>query len=142
MVYEPKKHQIFSCGFEHDIFVYEPYNNDNSTYKLKGHNSSVNSLVINPELNELISMDVIGIIKIWDTNNYVNFQTINTNDMLLLIQNRIKNKNGINITNKKRLSSNNSSEILISTKYLQLIALPDKIYSNKYLESGSSILTV
>ena len=107
MVYEPKKHQIFSCGFEHDIFVYEPYNNDNSTYKLKGHNSSVNSLVINPELNELISMDVIGIIKIWDTNNYVNFQTINTNDMLLLIQNRIKNKNGINITNKKRLSSNN-----------------------------------
>ena len=110
MVYDPKKNQIFTCGFEHEIFVYEPYNTENATYKLKGHNSSINSLVINPELNELISIDVLGIIKIWDTNTYINFQTINTNDMLLLIQNRIKNKNDINNfnnSNKKKLFINN-----------------------------------
>ena len=108
MVYDPKKNQIFTCGFEHEIFIYEPYNNDNATYKLKGHNSSINSLIINPELNELISIDVLGIIKLWDTNTYVNFQTINTNDMLLLTQNKIKHKNEINnLTNKKKLYSNN-----------------------------------
>ena len=107
MVYDPKKNQIFTCGFEHDIFVYEPYNNDNSTYKLKGHNSSINSMVINPELNELISIDVLGIIRIWDTYTYINFQTINTNDMLLLVQNKIKNINENTIKQKKKLSSNN-----------------------------------
>ena len=110
MAYDPKKNQIFTCGFDHDIFIYEPHNNENATYKLKGHNSSINSLVINPELNELISMDVSGIIKIWDTFTYVNFQTINTNDMLLLVQNRmINSKNDINMnnSNKKKLYNNN-----------------------------------
>ena len=126
MVYDPNKNQIFSCGFEHEIFIYEPYNNDNSTYKLKGHNSSINSLVINQELNELISMDVLGIIKLWDTNNYINFQTINTNDMLLLIQNRIKSKNGVNFTNKKRLSSCN---YLLNYNYPRKLL----IYGNKLL---------
>ena len=109
MVYDPKKNQIFTCGFEHEIYIYEPYNNENATYKLKGHNSSVNSLAINPELSELISIDVSGIIKIWDTNTYINFQTINTNDVFLLVQNRIKNINekGTFFAPKKKLASNN-----------------------------------
>ena len=38
MVFDPKKNQIYTCGFEHEIYIYEPYNNDNATYKLKGHN--------------------------------------------------------------------------------------------------------
>ena len=128
MVYDPKKNQIYTCGFEHEIFMYEPYNTDNATYKLKGHNSSVNSLVINPAVNELISIDVLGIIKIWNTNTYINFQTINTNDMLLLIQNRIKNKNDTNIfnNNKKKLFINN---------YLLCYNSPKKIlvYGSKLL---------
>lgn len=107
MVFDPNKNQIFTCGFEHEIFVYEPYNNSNAVYKLKGHNGSINSLAINPSLNELISIDVLGIIKIWDTNSFSNFQTINTNDALLLEQNHIKKPNEINsLTNKKKISSN------------------------------------
>ena len=107
MVFDPNKNQIFTCGFEHEIFVYEPYNNNNAIYKLKGHNGSINSLAINPNLGELISIDVLGIIKIWDTNLFVNFQTINTNDALLLAQNHIKKPNEINsLTNKKKISSN------------------------------------
>ena len=103
MVFDPNKNQIFTCGFEHEIFVYEPYNNNNAIYKLKGHNGSINSLAINPNLGELISIDVLGIIKIWDTNLFVNFQTINTNDALLLAQNHIKKPNEINsLTNKKK----------------------------------------
>ena len=106
MVFDPNKNQIFTCGFEHEIFVYEPYNN-NAIYKLKGHNGSINSLAINPNLSELISIDVLGIIKIWDTNLFVNYQTINTNDALLLVQNHIKRPNEINsLTNKKKISSN------------------------------------
>ena len=107
MVFDPNKNQIFTCGFEHEIFVYEPYNNNNAVYKLKGHNGSINSLAINPNLGELISIDVLGIIKIWDTNLFFNFQTINTNDSLLLAQNHIKKPNEINtLTNKKKISSN------------------------------------
>jgi hypothetical protein len=107
MAFDPNKNQIFTCGFEHEIFVYEPYNNTNAVYKLKGHNGSINSLAINPALNELISIDVLGIIKIWDTNLFSNFQTINTNDALLLEQNHIKKPNEINsLTNKKKITSN------------------------------------
>ena len=107
MVFDPNKNQIFTCGFEHEIFIYEPYNNNNAVYKLKGHNGSINSLAINPSTGELISIDVLGIIKIWDTNLFVNFQTINTNDALLLEQNHIKRPNEINsLTNKKKISSN------------------------------------
>ena len=108
MVYDPKKNLIYTCGLEHEIYIYEPYNNDNAKYKLKGHNSSVNSIVINPELNELISMDVLGIIKIWDTNTYINFQTINTNEISFFSQNIINSKKDAHyLTNKKKLSSNN-----------------------------------
>ena len=106
MVFDPNKNQIFTCGFEHEIFVYEPYNNNNAVYKLKGHNGSINSLAIIPNTGELISIDVLGIIKVWDTNLFVNFQTINTNDALLLAQNHIKKPNEINsLTNKKKISS-------------------------------------
>ena len=135
MVFDPKKNHIFTCGFEHEIFIYEPYNNDNAIYKLKGHNSSISSLVINPKLNELISIDVLGIIKIWDTNTYVNFQTINANDMALSIQNKIKNnKNEIednntnNLKNKKKnfvnnylLSYNNPKKILVYGSQLLIL---------------------
>ena len=106
MVFDPNKNQIFTCGFEHEIFVYEPYNNNNAVYKLKGHNGSISSLAINPSLSELISIDVLGVIKIWDTNLFVNFQTINTNDALLITQNHIKKPNEVNSLNKKRISSN------------------------------------
>ena len=107
MAFDPNKNLIFTCGFEHEIFVYEPYNNTNAVYKLKGHNGSINSLAINPALNELISIDVLGIIKIWDTNLFSNFQTINTNDSLLLSQNHIKKPNEINsLTNKKKITAN------------------------------------
>ena len=123
MVYEPKKNQIFTCGFEHDIFIYEPHNNDNATYKLKGHDSSINSLAINTDLNELISIDISGIIKIWDTVTYINFQTININDISILDENNIKNKNDISINytiHKKKsydnyylLCYNNPKKILV-----------------------------
>ena len=130
MVYDQKKNHIFTCGFEHEIFIYEPYNTDNATYKLKGHNSSINSLILNQELNELISMDVLGIIKIWDTNTYINFQTINTNDMLLQIQNHIKNKNDIN-----NLNNNTSKKKLLYNNYLLSYHNPKKIlvYGSKLL---------
>ena len=127
MVFDPNKNQIFTCGFEHEIFVYEPYNNNNAIYKLKGHNGSINSLAINPSTGELISIDVLGIIKIWDTNLFINFQTINTNDALLLAQNHIKKPNEINsLTNKKKISSNN---FILSYQNLKKIL----VYGSKVL---------
>ena len=33
MVYDPWGNKIFTCGFEHEIFIYEPYNGENAVYK-------------------------------------------------------------------------------------------------------------
>ena len=104
MVFDPTKNLLFTCGFGHEIFVYEPYNN-NAIYKLKGHNGSVCSLSLNQDLNELITIDICGIIKIWDTNNLTNFQTINTIDSLLIEQNHAKKSND-NFSIKKKIKSN------------------------------------
>ena len=130
MVYDPWGNKIFTCGFEHEIFIYEPYNGENAVYKLKGHNSSISSLVIISKLNELISIDVLGIIKIWDTNTYVNFQTINTNDMLLYVQNKIKNKDKDNMNN-----FNNNKKKIVINNYLLTYNNPKKIlvYGSKLL---------
>ena len=47
---------IFTCGFELNIYIYDYYD-DTCIYKLKGHNSSVNTISLNEYEKELISLD-------------------------------------------------------------------------------------
>ena len=51
VIYNPIKNRIYTCGFEHEIFVYDPYNEENAVEKIKGHMSSISSLSFNKENN-------------------------------------------------------------------------------------------
>ena len=126
LLYEPKKNHIYSCGFEHDIFVYDPYIDNEAVYRLKGHKSSVNSIALIPENNELLSIDILGTIKIWDTINLIDFQTININESTILAANHLRSREELN---KKRHKKKISANIHIQT-------FPDLnkflVYGDKY----------
>ena len=62
-VFDPHRNYLYTCGFDHNIYVYDPYNEESSIYQLKGHNSSIKSLSLNLETNELISIDINGNLK-------------------------------------------------------------------------------
>ena len=120
IVYEQNKNLIFTCGFDHDIFIYDPYIDSNAIYKLIGHNISINSIAINPIDDELISLDIVGNIKIWDINNFYNFQSINVNESY---HNR-KLQQDINNLKKKKISSN--LKMIFLTKSKKILTYGDK----------------
>ena len=122
-----KRNLIFTSGFDHNIHVYAPYNNLSCVYKLKGHNSSIKSMALNEEENELITIDIMGNMKVWDLNTSSNFQTININDSVLIEQNHLK----------KLMEQNNLNVNKNKTTNLHLISLPNVnkilIYGEKFL---------
>ena len=124
--FDEKKNLIYTSGFDHEIHVYAPYNNSSCVYKLKGHNSSIKSMALNQEQNELISIDIMGNMKVWDLNTSINFQTININDSVLIEQNHFKKLLEQNIYMNKNKTTN-----------LHLITLPNVnkilIYGEKFL---------
>ena len=135
ILYNYNMNHLYTCGFDHDILIYDPYIGNEAIYKLKGHKSSINSISLIPENNELISIDILGIIKIWDITNFFNFQTININDKALLKANNINEKEEIyNKIYKKKISAN-----------LHIQTFPDLskflIYGKKFLlfEKGNSL---
>jgi len=79
MVYDNSKNLLFSCGFDHNIYVYDPYISFH-VYKLGGHYGSINTVICNEKENELISMDIFGNIKIWDSSMLIDFQTISVSE--------------------------------------------------------------
>ena len=100
MSYDSSKNLLITAGFNHDIFIYDPYIDNSSIYKLTGHNWSINSIVANEKDAEIISMDILGNIKIWDSQNFLNFQTINLNETI-----EVKKSPNENLKTQK-LSSN------------------------------------
>ena len=104
ITYDEIKKLIFTCGFTHDIYVYDPYIDGFCINKLEGHNYGVNSLGCNENIEELVSIDIYGNIKIWDLTNFYNYQTLNLNET-------INNNKEFNI-NKKKLSSNQKMILL------------------------------
>ena len=99
--YDINKNLIFTCGFDHDIYIYDPYVDGRCIHKLVGHNYSINSIACINSENEFVSIDIYGNIKIWDLSNYYNYQTINLNETLNLI--KIQNNQS---QIKKKISSN------------------------------------
>lgn len=79
LAYDAQKNLLFSCGFDHNIYVYDPYISFH-VYKLSGHYGSITNLVCNDKDNELISLDIFGNIKIWDSQMLCCFQTISINE--------------------------------------------------------------
>ena len=127
IVFDERKNLIYTSGFEHEIHVYAPYNENSCIYKLKGHNSSIKSMALNQEENELITIDIMGNMKVWDLNTSINFQTININDSVLIEQNHLK----------KLLEQSNFNMTRNKTTNLHLISLPNVnkilIYGEKFL---------
>ena len=100
MTYDSQKNYLITAGFNHDIYIYDPYIDNNSIYKLIGHNWSLNSIISIEKESEIISLDILGNIKIWDSLNFLNFQTINLNETL-----EVKKTQADSLKNRK-LSSN------------------------------------
>ena len=130
VVFDVKRNYLYTCGFEHDIFVYDPYSNNKAIYKLRGHNGTVNSISLNSEINELVSIDILGTIKVWDTSRLICFQTININEKILLQQNGVKKEEEL-----FELFSSHKKKTLSSNIYIE--ALP---YVNKLLIYGEKFM--
>ena len=127
IAFDERKNLIYTSGFDHEIHVYAPYANNSCIYKIKGHNSSIKSMALNQEENELITIDIMGNMKVWDLNTSINFQTININDSVLIEQNHLK----------RLLEQNNFNMNRNITTNLHLISLPNVnkilIYGEKFL---------
>ena len=125
--FDERKNLIYTSGFDHDIHVYAPYSDNACIFKLKGHNSSIKSMAMNQEENELITIDIMGNMKVWDLNSSTNFQTININDSVLIEQNHLK----------KLLEQNNFNVNKNKTTNLHLISMPNVskilIYGEEFL---------
>ena len=108
IAYDPIRNLLFTCGFSHEIYVYDPYIDGSSIYKLVGHLCSINSIDTNEKESELISLDILGNIKVWDTTELINFQTLKLNEEIEDKETKktVHNAHTENNTKKKKLSSN------------------------------------
>ena len=115
MVYDPINNLLYTCGFSHDIYAYDPYIDGNCVYKLTGHAYSINQIDLNEKENELISFDIVGNIKIWDLTSMTNFQNIKINEEEEENPNKIQPKNKIEklIPSMKMLYLKNLKKIFI-----------------------------
>jgi len=116
IAYDEIKKLIFTCGFTHDIHIYDPYIDGSSINKLIGHNYGVNSIGCNENIDEIVSIDINGIIKIWDLNNYYNYQTLNLNETI----NKEKEYNS-----NKKLSSN--QKMILLTKENKIFTYGERV---------------
>ena len=131
--YDIVKNLIYTCGFDHDIYVYDPYVDSKCILKLKGHNYSINSISYDYSDNIFISIDIYGNIKIWDLFNNYNYQTINLNETL----NFIKIKNNVE-QNKKKISSN--QKMIYLSKPKTILTFGEKLMMFKMVSTKLSDL--
>ena len=129
ITYDEIKRLIFTCGFTHDIHIYDPYIDGFSVNKLEGHNYGVNSIGCNENIEEFVSIDIYGNIKVWDLNNFYNYQTINLNETI-----NINNKD-FNMNNKKKLSSN--QKMILLTKENKIFTYGERVML--YSKESSSL---
>ena len=107
MAYDAGKNLLFSCGKDHEIYVFDPYI-EFPVYVLSGHTGSVNTVICNEKENELISLDIYGSIKIWDTQLLMCYQNINLNEsadnnkVVIKENNRVSNNMKIGYLKKQR----------------------------------------
>ena len=123
MAFDSIKNLIFTCGFDHDIYVYDPYIEGSCVYKLTGHSWSINSIDVNEKESEMLSLDILGNIKVWDTQSLLNFQTIKLNEEF---EDNAKKNHSLENSKNKKLSSN--LRMLYIKKYKKIL-----IYGSKLL---------
>ena len=118
--YDSSKNLIYTCGFDHDIYIYDPYVDTRCIHKLRGHNYSINSIACINSDNAFVSIDIYGNIKVWDMSNYYNYQSINLNETLNLLKIK-ENQNQI----KKKISSN--QKMIYLSKVKKILTFGEKL---------------
>ena len=83
LAYNEEKILLFSAGFDHDIFVWNPYI-DQPINKMTSHNAAVLMLQLIEHSNQMVSVDLLSIVKIWDIRNFSCTQTIPINEQIEL----------------------------------------------------------
>jgi WD40 repeat protein len=73
---------IASCGLERDIYLWSPYSKS-SMATLHGHTASVTEVIANDEENQLISLAIDHVVRVWDIRNQKCVQVIQTDSSLL-----------------------------------------------------------
>lgn len=76
LAFNPEYRLLFSAGFDHDIYVWNPYI-DTVAFTIEGHNSSLVGVRVIPDTPQIISADIDGWVKIWDVRNLSCVQSFN-----------------------------------------------------------------
>jgi WD40 repeat protein len=74
MAYSEKHKIIVSCGFDFEVFVWNPYLEE-KIMKLDGHEHPLVGVSALPLLNAFITADSKGMIKVWSILDYSCIQT-------------------------------------------------------------------
>lgn len=74
MAYSEKHKIIVSCGFDFEVFVWNPYLEE-KIMKLTGHEKSLVGVNVLPQLNCFITADAKGVVKVWSILDYSEIQT-------------------------------------------------------------------
>ena len=74
-VYNERSKLMASCGVERDVLLWSPFSPDNIS-RLSGHNSSCKCVCSIHGTNEIVSLDVEGIVKVWNLRHQHCLQTL------------------------------------------------------------------
>jgi WD40 repeat protein len=74
MAYAEKQKILVSCGFDFEVFVWNPYM-DQQIIKLDGHENPLVGVNCVSGLNNIITADTKGTIKVWSIMDYSCIQT-------------------------------------------------------------------
>lgn len=74
MAYSEKHKIIVSCGFDFEVFVWNPYLEE-KIMKLDGHEHPLVGVNCLSQLNAFITADAKGMVKVWSILDYSCIQT-------------------------------------------------------------------
>lgn len=74
MAYSEKHKILISCGFDFEVFIWNPYL-DQHIMKLEGHEHPLVGISCIPTLNTFITADAKGTVKVWSIQDYSCLQT-------------------------------------------------------------------
>ena len=132
IAYDSIRNLLFASGFDTDIYVYDPYIDGSCIYKLTEHRHSIKYIDTNEKESELISMDISGEIRIWDTTELTKFQTIKLKEVLE-DKNLLKKAHRDDDTKKNKVSSKYKMTYLRKLKKIFIYG-----YKNIFFETDRS----
>jgi WD40 repeat protein len=74
LAYSEKHKLIVSCGFDFEVFVWNPYLEER-IMRLDGHEHPLVGVNVLPQMNSFITADSSGCVKVWSILDYSNIQT-------------------------------------------------------------------